>query len=151
MNEETFQVGAPGVDVAKLVAEIQASVAEKTRQGLYSDEWVARAERHNLLALRDDEEYLDFYLDCLRGATTVDIGDFRIQERRTAFAKPLVALKRMIWSLLRFYTYRLWSQQNQVNGLLLTAVDILDQRYRKRIAELESRLAKLEGRPEAAG
>ena len=41
-----------------------------------------------------------------------------IYERRARFTKPLVVLKRAIWKLLKFYTYRLWSQQNQVNGLL---------------------------------
>jgi hypothetical protein len=74
----------------------------------------------------------------------VDIGDFEITERRKRFAPFLVRLKRVIWSLLRFYTYRLWSQQNDVNGLLLAAVEGVDQRYRDRLNELEARVAKLE-------
>jgi hypothetical protein len=56
----------------------------------------------------------------------------------------LVALKKVIWGLLKFYTYRLWSQQNQVNGLLVTAIEGLDEKYAAKIKQLEERVAKLE-------
>ena len=55
-----------------------------------------------------------------------------------------MALKKAIWGLLKFYTYRLWSQQNQVNGLMVTAIEGLDEKYTARIKELQERLAKLE-------
>ena len=48
--------------------------------------------------------------------------------------------------MLKFYTYRLWSQQNQTNGVLLAAVETLDRRYRKDIASLKARIAELEGK-----
>jgi hypothetical protein len=50
-----------------------------------------------------------------------------------------------IWKLLKFYTFRLWSQQNQTNALLLAAVEIMETRHRREIAGLQERLAKLEG------
>jgi hypothetical protein len=56
----------------------------------------------------------------------------------------LVGLKKILWKLLKFYTYRLWSQQNQVNGLLVTALEGLDEKYRNRLRDLERRLADLE-------
>ena len=56
------------------------------------------------------------------------------------------SMKKTIWSLLRFYTYRLWSQQNNVNGLLVTGVETLDEKYGKKIKQLEARVAQLEGR-----
>ena len=56
----------------------------------------------------------------------------------------LVGLKKILWKLLKFYTYRLWSQQNQVNGLLVTALEGLDEKYRNRLRDLEGRLAALE-------
>ena len=132
------------MDTAAIVAEIRATVAEKIRTGQYADARIARAERTNLQNLRNQEEFLDFYLECLRDAVFVDIGDFEIIERRARFSKLLIALKKSIWALLRFYTYRLWSQQNLVNGLLLSAVETAEQRNRERIRELEARLAALE-------
>ena len=151
MTKPLFEIGAGGVDAEKIVREIQDTVARKSDEGLYADARVARAERANLANLRDDEEFLGFYLRSLREASFVDINDFEIRERReTALAPLLVKLKKAIWSLLRFYTYRLWSQQNNVNGLLVTGVETLDEKYGKKIKQLEARVAQLEGRSSSA-
>lgn len=124
--------------------DIEARVAAKADQGVYADARIARAERTNLLNLKDDEEFLGFYLKCLREAAFVDINDFPIREKRGALAPALVALKKTIWKLLKFYTYRLWSQQNTINGLLVTGVESLDEKYREQIKRLEARVTELE-------
>jgi hypothetical protein len=148
MSESTtdsiFEIGAEGIDASAIVAEIRKRVAEKRERGDYLDARVARAERTNLSNLKDQEDFLSFYLDCLSDAIFVDINDFEIYERRAVFSKLLILLKRTIWKLLKFYTYRLWSQQNQINGLLLSAVANTEIRYKERIRKLEERVAKLE-------
>ncbi len=123
---------------------IEETVARKMADGAYDDVRVARAERTNLATLQNHDEFLTFYLKCLRDAAFVDISDFDIQERRAGLAPFLIRLKRTIWNALKFYTYRLWSQQNQVNGLLVTAVENLDQKYAEKIKALESRVQALE-------
>lgn len=144
MNESIFEIGASGVDVQRIVREIQEEAERKMREGVYADALVARAERTNLAALRSSDDFLGFYLRCLRDAVFVDISDFEIRERRRLFAPLLVGLKKLIWSLLKFYTYRLWSQQNQVNGLLVTSIEGLDEKYAAKIRALEARIADLE-------
>jgi len=144
MKDTRFEIGAPGLDTAKIVEEIRESVAEKMERGYYSDARVARAERTNIANLKNEDNFLSFYLECLRDAVFVDISDFEILERRRKFTTVLVALKRSIWQILKFYTYRLWSQQNQVNGLLLSAIDGTESRSREKIKELETRVAQLE-------
>lgn len=139
-----FEIGAGKVDVQRLMAEIQETVTAKMQSGAYAGAQLARAERFNLMNLKKDENFLDFYMESLREAVFIDINDFEIRERRTAFAPLLVRLKKLIWSLLKFYTYRLWSQQNQVNGLLLSATEEVDRKYRDKVKSLEERLAKLE-------
>ena len=138
------EIAAPGIDVERLMKDIEETVARKAAQGAYADARIARAERTNLLNLRNDDEFLAFYLRSLREAAFVDINDFDIRERRSAAAPLLVALKKVIWKLLKFYTYRLWSQQNTVNGLVVTGIESLEEQYRERIARLESRVAELE-------
>lgn len=147
MDEDIFQIGAEGVDTEKIVREIQARVARKREQGVYADARVARAERSNLIHLRHDEQFLTTYLQSLREAAFVDIADFEIRERRAWLAPLLVPLKRLIWKALKFYTYRLWSQQNQINGLLLTAVEALDEKYATRLRALEEEVRKMRGAP----
>jgi hypothetical protein len=142
-QDSIFDIGAAGVDTAKIVADIRATVADKMARGVYTDPRVARAERMNLLNLRNEENFLSFYLECLRDSVFVDINDFEIVERRRSFGSLLVAFKRGIWGLLKFYTYRLWSQQNQVNGLLLAAIEGVESKYRDRIKELEDKVSKL--------
>ena len=152
MTKPLFEIGANGVDAEKIVREIQEAVARKADEGAYADARVARAERANLANLRDDEEFLGFYLRSLREASAVDINDFEIRERReTTLAPLLVKLKKSIWSLLRFYTYRLWSQQNNVNSLLVTGIETLDEKYGEKIKKLEARVAELEKRCQVSG
>ena len=147
MSEEAvIQIGAAGVDVEQVVRDIQAEVARKQAQGAYADARIARAERSNLANLKNDEEFLAFYMRALREASFVDVNDFEIRERRAALAPLLVKLKQVIWKLLKFYTYRLWSQQNTVNGLLVTGIESLEEKYAARVKALEARVAELEKR-----
>ncbi|NLE40628.1 MAG: hypothetical protein GX615_02210 [Lentisphaerae bacterium] len=147
MNPENpaISIGADGIDAGAVVAQIQAEVARKRAAGAYDEARVARAERNNLLTLKDDASFMEQYLLCLRQIVAVDINDFEIIEKRGRFAPALVRLKKTIWKLLKFYTFRLWSQQNQTNALLLAAVEIMETRHRREIAGLRERIAKLEG------
>ena len=146
MNSPMFEIGADGINAEKIVAEIQASVAEKMKNGLYADARIARAERTNIANLKNEEDFLAFYLECLRDAVAVDINDFEIHEKRAVLSGLFVTLKKVIWKMLKFYTYRLWSQQNQTNTLLLSAVESLEERYRGKIRQLEDRIRKLESK-----
>lgn len=143
-NRPIFSIGAEGVNAEKIMAEIKAAVADKAAHGVYHNMRVAQAEKANLVNLSDDESFLKYYLECLRNAVFVDINDFEIRERRRFGSAFLIALKKIIWNILKFYTYRLWSQQNQINGLLVTAVESLDEKYRARSETLERKLAAAE-------
>lgn len=146
MNEKqtSFSIGADGIDVEKIVAEIQEKVAQNREAGVYDEARVARAERNNLLTLKDDESFMEQYILCLRQIVPVDINDFEIIEKRSLFAPLVVRLKRTIWKLLKFYTFRLWSQQNQTNSLLLAAIEIMETRHNRELAELKARIRALE-------
>jgi hypothetical protein len=149
MESSIFTVNAPGVDVEAVMRDIRETVERKTREGVYADPRIALAERHNLANLKDPGELLRFYLSCLRDSVNIDINDYAIQDRRGGFAgRCLVKFKTVLWKTLKFYTYRLWAQQNQANGLIVTAIESSVNNYEKRLADLEARLARLEaGRP----
>ncbi|MDR0993446.1 MAG: hypothetical protein LBN38_02610 [Verrucomicrobiota bacterium] len=145
MSESSvLTIGAPGYDVDRLVADLQETTDRKMKDGVYADARVAAAEKTNLAQLRGSDDFVTFYLTCLRDAVFVDISDFEIRERRRAFSRILVHLKKLLWNLLKFYTYRLWSQQNQINGLIITAMEGMEEQNATRIAALEKRIAELE-------
>ncbi len=139
-----LSIGAPGLDVDRLVADLQATADRKMKEGAYADARVARAEKTNLVHLRGSDDFITFYLTCLRDAVFVDISDFEIRERRRFLSPLLVSFKKAVWKLLKFYTYRLWSQQNQINGLVITALEGMEEQSAARIAALEKRIAELE-------
>jgi hypothetical protein len=148
-----FQIGADGVDSAAINAEIQSAVDSRAAMGAYADARIARAERLNLVNIPRDGAFITQYLRSLRDAVEVDISDFEIRERRAGLAPLLIRLKKFIWNLLKFYTYRLWSQQNQVNGMLAAGLEGMDEQMTAKLRRLEERIAKLErgGGPPAAG
>ena len=147
----SLTIGADGLDTDAIVREIRERVAQRRARGEYDEAAVARAARFNRAPLQDAAQFLERYLACLRQAAQVDINDFEIVERRARMAPLLKRLKQGIWSLLRFYTYRLWSQQNQVNGMLLAATEIIATRDQERLDRLEARIRELEARPGSAG
>ncbi len=142
--EAKIKLGADGIDASSVVNEILSTVEEKRRRGVYDDARVARAERCNILTLKDDESFMEQYLACLRQIIPVDMNDFEIFEKRSRFSKLFVSVKKIIWKLLKFYTYRMWSQQNQSNSLLLAAIEIQEDRHRREMNALRERIAKLE-------
>ena len=79
MSETVFEMGAEGVDVEKIVAEIRETTNRKMEEGVYADARIARAERTNMANLRNEEQFLGFYLKCLRDAVFIDISDFEIR------------------------------------------------------------------------
>jgi hypothetical protein len=138
-------IGAEGIDVEALVKEVRDEVSRKRKEGVYSDARIGRAERHNLIYMADSEELLKFYLGCLKGGVHVDINDFTIEDRRAGWkGRGLVKMKTVIWKLLKFYTFRMWHQQNQINALLVTALESSYTQSEKKIAALEKRIAELE-------
>ena len=145
-TDVSIGVDDPGVDVPKIIADIQTRVAERIKDGAYTDPRIARAERYNLANLRSHDEFFDAYIQCLRDAVLIDINDFEIKEWRRGIGSALVLLKRAIWTLLKYYTYRLWSQQNQVNSMMLALSEELDDRYKRRIEALEARVRDLESK-----
>lgn len=146
MTDSIFEIGADGVDTDKIVDEISAEVARKRAAGVYNKAKEAYAQSVNLSDIKNDDEFLAFFLKYLREAVFVDINDFEILERRSSGVGILIGIKKVIWKMLKFYTYRLWSQQNQVNGIFLSALEEMESRYEKKIKVLEDRITELEGK-----
>ena len=153
MAENKIRSGADGIDAEAIIRKIRERADARRAAGEFDREELARAERYNLSTVKDDADFFDRYIACLKLISTVDINDFEIIERRARFAGILKRFKKGIWSVLKFYTYHLWSQQNQVNGVFNAAIELVAKRdseqlkkMQARIDELEERLAALESR-----
>lgn len=139
-----IRIAAPGVDTEAVIRDIHESVKKKQQSGCYQSAGLGDPGRLAPLAFEDNAGFLAFYLENLREISFVDIGDFEIVEKRPRFRRLLIRTKQAMWSMLRFYTFRLWSQQNQINGLLLAAIEGIHDQKNERIAALEARVNALE-------
>lgn len=142
------KIGTDGaVDAAAVVEAVRKRAAERVASGFYDMEAIAQAERYNLAALKDNAAFFNAYLSSLHRITQVDIGDWEIRERRRSLFTPLlVRLKKSIRALLRFYTYRLWSQQNRANAIFQSSITLIARRQGEELEKIEARLAELERR-----
>ena len=152
MAESYVKIGAEGIDVEDIIRQIRERADVRRKSGEFDLDAIARAERYNITTIKDNADFFDRYLSCLCLVNQVDINDFEIIEHRARFAPLLKKFKKGIWSVLRFYTYHLWSQQNRANTFMHAAIGLVSQRdgekldkMQARIDELEKRLAALEG------
>lgn len=132
------------MDSDKLEQELRSEVSAKEASGAYSEGSAGKMSRADLQKIARDGNLLRTYLDAMRENAFVDITDFEISERRSFMPGMLVRFKKFIWNMLRFYTYRLWSQQNEINGLLMSSLETMDNDAQDRIKELEQRVEALE-------
>lgn len=148
MNDN-FHITTSGVDVERVMAEIRRRVEAKRARGVYNQYSLDDAGyEHGTITLKRGNEYFDFYLKTLLMAAEIDISDFKIESKTPFFGRPVVWLKLLIWKLLKFYTFRLFSQQRDFNARVAVILQGMERRYSKKLAELEDRIKAIdEGRP----
>jgi len=133
---ETFEIKTPGVDVKELIREIEERVEEKKAQGIYDQYHLKNIAQLELENIKDETQYLEWLLKVLDRSWDIHIGDPQIINKGGILGYPVVWLKKIIWQLLKFYTYRLFSQQKEFNSQVVIAVGLLA----KRLEKLEQRL-----------
>jgi len=138
---DNFQIGTSGVDVEAVMAEIRRRVEAKRARGVYNQYSLADAGyEHGTITLKHGDEYFDYYLKNLLLAAEIDISDFPIESKTPFFGQPAVWLKKIIWKLMKFYTFRLFSQQKDFNARVAVILQGMERVYSRRLAELEERL-----------
>lgn len=151
---DTVKIGADGIDAAAIVETLRKRAMERMDNGEFDMDAISCAERYNIAAVKDSDEFFSRFLSGIRSVSQVDINAWEIVEHRKSIFAPISKfIKKTLWSLLRFYTYHLWSQQNRSNDLLHTAIMVMsernDERYAKMLAKievLEKRIAELEAK-----
>ncbi len=139
-------VHAAGIDTDKVAQQIKAQAAKRHTSAKLTMERLSNSKIQSPDGFANNTAFIEALLATLHDTAFVDISDFEIVERRQRWSLPLIALKKCIWSMLRFYTYRLWSQQNEINGFLLAALQGIHEDSSERINALEERITELESK-----
>lgn len=141
--ENTFEIATPGVDVPRIVAQIQSRIEEKRQAGVYDRYNLSAIKAIEMDNLKSDEAYLEYYLRTIWRAADIDLGDFEIPVKTPVIGKPVVLLKKLIWKLLKFYTFRLFSQQKDFNAKMVSVSEGINRKLDRKLAVLEDRLERL--------
>ena len=80
--------------------------------------------------LQDSAEVVSRVLTLMSTTCLIDIGDFEIPNRGGPIGKVEVFVKRFVWKLLRFYTYRMFSQQREFNAQMVAVLNEMWARLR---------------------
>lgn len=128
---ETFEIKTPGVDVKKIMGEIKEQIEDKKVQGIYDRYNLDRVTKLEIENIKGDVEYLQWLMKVMNQSWDVNIGDPQIVNKGGMFGKAEVLLKKVIWHLLKFYTYRLFSQQKEFNSQVVMALGLMNKRLEK--------------------
>ncbi len=136
MNE-IFEIGADGVDAKRVMREIEERVARKKEAGVYDRYNLSKITALELSNVKNETDFLNYSFKVIQHSWDIDIGDFPIYSKGGIFGKPVVLLKKVIWNLLKFYTYRLFSQQREFNCQIVNAVTSLNRKLDSELAALK--------------
>jgi len=147
-NDQVFSIAADGIDVQKIMDKIRERVDEKKAAGVYDKYNLDNITNLEVAEAKNDEDFLRYYLKIIRRTYLLDIDDFEIPSKRGILGKPAVWLKKIIWKLLKFYTYRMFTQQREFNlQIVHTLVALnskIDKNHRETLKKFEELKASLE-------
>ena len=138
--ENTFQITGDAINVTEIMEKLKRRVKEKREAGLYDKYNLSKASRLGIDEIQSEEEFLEYYLKLIEETSDVDISDFEIVSKGGLPGRFIVGLKTVIWKLLKFYTYRLFSQQKEFNAQVVNTIMSLN----KKIDKLSEKISKTE-------
>ena len=134
---DIFQIGADGVDIAAIQREIEERVTRKKEAGVYDRYDLSRVAALELSGVKSEADFLEYSLKVIQQTWDLDIGDFPIYSKGGILGAPAVFMKKVVWKLLKFYTYRLFSQQKEFNCQVVNAIVSLNRKLDAELAKLK--------------
>ena len=142
-SREGFDITAPALDAEALAAEVRERVRKKKASGAYDDYDLSGIASLDYEKELSEEDFLRYYLQVVERLADLNYGDFEIASKGGRFGRAEVLLKKTIWKLLRFYTYRLFSQQREFDCQVAQALVSHYRWSRKEIDRLSGEIAEL--------
>ncbi len=142
-SKETFSVAADGIDVDKIIEKIRERVEKKKATGVYDKYNLDNITKLEVAQAKSYEDFLRYYLKIIRRTYLLDIDDFEIPSKGGILGKPAVWLKKIVWNLLKFYTYRMFTQQREFNLQIVHTLVALNRKIDKNHKELLKKLEEL--------
>jgi len=144
MQENIFYIRDSEINLHNIHAEITSAV-NTHKNNKYQNYDLSKVSRYLLASIKDQKQYINENIKIINKSWAIDINDFEILIKKEGILSLLEFLfKKVIWKLLKFYTYRLFSQQREFNMQMKDAVTLLYSDYQKRLNIIETSIKKLQ-------
>ena len=130
-SEHTFSINIDSMDVEEIVRAVKQRVEKKRAAGVYKKYNLVGITRLEIAQAKSEEDFLRYHLKSLRKSWEIDIGDFEIPSKGGLLGRPAVWLKKLIWHLLKFYTFRMFTQQRDFNLQVVNTLQSLNAKIDK--------------------
>ena len=137
-TDDVFSIELDNIDVQEIIRTVKERVEKKRAAGVYDKYNLVGITRLEVSQAKTEEDFLRYQFRALRKSWEIDIGDFDIPSKGGLLGRPAVWLKKIIWHLLKFYTFRLFMQQRDFNLQVVNALQSLDAKIEKLRQRIES-------------
>ena len=131
-------------------ADLGPDIAAEAAQLKATRSIAALAPEHSAQVLKnaaDGDDYLHRFVGLLRLRHGVRTAEYYIPRRPGWQGRISLAVKTLLWKLLRYQHDRIAFQQNLINELAIDALEFQQDRLDRELAELRQRVAGLETGP----
>ncbi len=138
-----FEIQGTTLGAEELAARIEKNIREREASGVYARFDLKKIVPFDLLDASDESQFLQFYLKAIQRAWAVDINDFLIPKKPGLLGAAEWALKKALWKLLKFYTFRLFSQQREFNSQVSHTLAALHKDYSAKADAIQQQILAL--------
>jgi len=136
--DDVFSINPDNVDVQEIVGAVRERVEKKKAAGVYDKYNLVGVTKLEVSQAKSEEDFLRYHLKALRKSWEIDIGDFQIPSKGGILGRPAVWLKKILWFVLKFYTFRLFTQQRDFNLQVVNTLQALDAKIEKLSQQLKA-------------
>jgi len=127
-----------------LSMKVQETVSDNEKKGRYDTLKLSEKVAFDLSEVQDESQFLDYYLKVIQRTWAIDINDFDIPIKSGFLGWFEKKVKQGIWRALKFYTFRLFSQQRDFNASISKTLLAMEKDYKNKIKSLKEDLNRLE-------
>ena len=127
-NEQTFEINTEGVDTGDIMRQVRERIEKKRKAGVYDRYNLTGITKLEVAEARSEEDFLRYSLKMLQRTHEIDIADFAIPNKGGPFGWVEVIVKKVLWHLLKFYTWRMWTQQREFNAQVVNTLRALNRK-----------------------
>lgn len=138
-----FDIKGIDADQDKIQDEINNCISQKEKSGAYVNLNLSSDNKLDFTDITNEDKFTEYYLKVIKRTWAIDINDFEITRKNGLKGFLEFNLKKIIWKLLKFYTYRLWSQQIEFNSQIKNSLIAIHNDFNAKISRIKKEIDQL--------